>query len=81
MAILDDVQRILVDVLQRGDDVDLFSASTPLLGSIPELDSMTVVSLINTLEEFYGFIIEDDEIGAEIFETVGSLVSFIEGKI
>lgn len=81
MAVLDDVKRILADVLQLGDGVDMFSASTPLLGAIPELDSMTVVALITSLEEFYGFVIEDDEISAEVFETVGSLATFVEGKI
>ncbi|MFC1750299.1 acyl carrier protein [Pseudomonadota bacterium] len=81
MAVFDDVKHILADVLQLGDDVEEFSVSTPLLGSIPELDSMTVVSLITSLEEYYGFVIEDDEISAEVFESVGSLVSFIEGKV
>ncbi len=81
MAVFDDVKQILADVLQLESSVKEFSASTPLLGSIAELDSMTVVSLMTALEEFYGFVIEDDEISAEVFETVGSLVSFVEGKI
>ena len=81
MAVFDDVKQILAGVLQLGDSVEEFSVSTPLLGSIAELDSMTVVSLITSLEEFYGFVIEDDEISAEVFETVGSLVSFVEGKV
>lgn len=81
MAVINDVKQILADVLQLGSKVDLFSESTPLLGSIPEFDSMTVVSLMTALEEFYGFVIDDDEINADVFETVGSLVSFVESKI
>ena len=81
MAVLDDVKQILADVLQLGDGIKVFTVSTPLLGAIPELDSMTVVSLMTSLEEFYGFVIEDDEINADVFETVGSLVSFVESKI
>lgn len=81
MAVLDDVKQILADVLQLGDGIEVFTVSTPLLGAIPELDSMTVVSLMTSLEEFYGFVIEDDEINADVFETVGSLVSFVESKI
>lgn len=81
MTILDDVKQMLVNVLQLDDDFEAFSESTPLLGNIPELDSMGVVSLLTSLEEFYGFVIEDDEISAEVFETVGSLVSFVESKI
>ncbi len=81
MAVFDDVKQILADVLQLGTAVEVFSVSTPLLGSIAELDSMTVVSLMTSLEGYYGFVIEDDEISAEVFETVGSLVSFVEGKL
>lgn len=58
-----------------------FSASTPLLGAIPELDSMAVVSLITGLEERFGFTVDDDEIEGSTFATVGSLVEFVEGKL
>ena len=81
MAVLDDVKQILADVLQLEDGGERLTPSTRLLGTIPEFDSMTVVSLITSLEEFYGFVIEDDEISAEVFETVGSLVAFVESKI
>ena len=58
-----------------------FSASTPLLGAIPELDSMAVVSLITGLEERFGFTVDDDEIEGSTFATVGSLVEFVDGKL
>lgn len=57
------------------------SESTVLLGSIPEFDSMAVVSVITALEDNYGFVVDDDEIEAETFETIGSLVSFVENKL
>ncbi len=81
MAVLDEVKQILAEVLQLGDKVNDFSVSTSLLGGIPEFNSMSVVSFITRLEEYYGFVIEDDEISAEVFETIGSLVSFVESKI
>jgi len=81
MSVIDEVKQLLADVLQLGDTVDCFTGSTMLLGSIPELDSMAVVSIITALEENYGFVVDDDEIDAEVFETLDSLVSFIEGKI
>ena len=34
---------------------------SPLLGAIPEFDSMAVVALLTHLEEKYGFSIDDDE--------------------
>lgn len=58
-----------------------FTAATPLLGAIPELDSMAVVSLIAGLEERFGFAADDDEIDGSIFATVGSLVEFVDGKL
>jgi len=58
-----------------------FSANTPLLGAIPELDSMAVVALITGFEERFGFMVDDDEIEGSTFATVGSLIEFVEGKL
>ena len=58
-----------------------YTDKTPLLGAIPELDSMAVVALITTLEERFGFSIDDDEIDGATFATLGSLVDFVQGKL
>lgn len=55
--------------------------STPLLGSIPELDSMAVLSVLTQLQEELGCEIADDEIDASIFETFGSLRRFVDAKL
>jgi len=55
--------------------------STPLLGSIPELDSMAVLSVLTQIQEDLGCEIEDDEIEASIFETFGSLRRFVQAKL
>ena len=73
MATLEDVKSVLKDTLQLGDRASNFDASTPLFGSLPELDSMAVVTLIAALEDRFDLAVEDDEITAEVFETVGSL--------
>lgn len=57
------------------------SADTPLLGAVPELDSMAVVALITGMEERFGFAIADDEIEGTTFATLGSLVAFVDGKL
>ena len=54
---------------------------TQLLGSLPELDSMAVASLILALEEQFGFEVRDDEISAAHFATVGSLSRFVQSKM
>jgi acyl carrier protein len=48
---------------------------------VPELDSMAVASVLTSLEERFGFTIHDDEIDGSTFETVGSLVSYVRGKL
>ena len=53
----------------------------PLLGGIPELDSMAVVSVIGTLEERFGVTFADDELDGSAFATVRSLVALVESKL
>lgn len=81
MAAIDDVKEVIGEVLQISDRARAFDASTLLFGSIPELDSMAVVSLITALEERFDFVADDDEITAEVFESVGSLSDFVEQKL
>lgn len=54
---------------------------SPLLGAIPEFDSMAVVALLTHLEEKYGFTIDDDEIDGTVFATIGSLTQFVREKL
>ncbi len=58
-----------------------FDANTPLLGALPELDSMAVLNLITAMEDQLGFVIHDDEIDGETFATLGSLMTFVAGKL
>jgi acyl carrier protein len=75
------VKDLLQHALHLGKEVTSFNDSTSLLGSLPELDSIGVVNIITMIEDQLGCSIEDDEINAEVFETFGSLVSFIENKL
>jgi len=81
MSILKEVKTIIVDALQLGERVADFNEDTALLGNIPELDSMAVVTVITALEDYYGFVVDDDEITGETFMTLGSLVQFVEEKV
>ena len=80
-----DVQRDVITLLGRVLDLGERSATlgrdTPLLGSIPELDSMAVATLLTSLEEHFGFTVADDEIDGSTFATVGSFVDFVEAKL
>ena len=80
MPHLENVKQILSATLQLGDRTSAMNPDTPLIGSIAELDSMAVVSVLTALEEQYGFVIDDDEISADVFETLGTLVQFVSTK-
>ena len=71
---------ILDEVLGLKGRAARFDDATPLLGAVPELDSMAVVSVLTTFEDRFGFEIDDDEIDGATFATVGSLVAFVRGK-
>jgi len=81
MTVQGDVLRVLDDVLSLGGRSTSFTAATPLLGAIPELDSMAVVTLITTLEERLGIVVDDDDIDGDTFASVGSLVAFVQAKL
>ncbi|MFL6631191.1 MAG: acyl carrier protein [Massilia sp.] len=80
MTYLDEVKATLIDVLSLGDAGQRLTADSPLLGSLPELDSMAVVSLIGALEERFGIAVDDDDLSASTFETLGSLAAFVAAK-
>ena len=77
---LEQVKTLLADVLNLGPAGAALGADSPLLGSLPELDSMAVVTLIGALEEHFGIAIDDDDISARTFATLGSLAAFVEQK-
>jgi acyl carrier protein len=72
---------ILDEILSLNGRAASFKEDAPLLGAIPELDSMAVVALITAIEERFGVAMEDDEIDGSIFATVGSLTGFVQSKV
>ncbi len=78
---LDGVRNLLKSALQLGERADRLTEGSALLGAIPELDSMAVVTLITTMEEQYGIQVDDDEISADTFATVGTLSRFLADKL
>jgi len=80
MDTLNRVKGILRDTLSLGDRAERLTPDSALMGSLPEFDSMAVLSVLTAIEDEMGITIDDDEISAEVFETVGSLTQFIERK-
>ena len=78
---LDDVKAVVVETLGVEDRADSLDATTPLLGSLPELDSMAVLELVLELEQRFGIAIEGEDVTAEVFETLASLTAFVDSKL
>jgi acyl carrier protein len=79
--LLDEVRAVVASALDIKGGVEGMDASAPLLGAIPELDSIGVLSLITSLEERFGIHIADDDVAAADFETLGSLASLVEHRL
>jgi acyl carrier protein len=76
-----EVLSILDEVLSLRGRSATMGRDSPLLGAIPELDSMAVVSVITTIEERFGFTVADDELDGSSFATVGTLTDFVASKL
>lgn len=81
MDIKQQLLNLMEETLHLGGRASTFTDDRPLLGSLPELDSMGVVAVITAMEDRFGFTVEDDEIDGSVFHTVGTLVSFINDKL
>jgi acyl carrier protein len=78
---IDDVKAVVAETLSVEDRADSFEASTPLLGSLPELDSMAVLEVVYALETRFGIEVDGEDVSAEVFETLGTLTAFVESKL
>ncbi|MBT5098546.1 MAG: acyl carrier protein [Proteobacteria bacterium] len=62
-------------------DVRAMQAEDALLGVLPELDSIGIVALITALEDRFDVHFEDDDLDAEVFATVASLLAHINTRL
>ncbi|MET0716204.1 MAG: acyl carrier protein [Mycetocola sp.] len=78
---LDTVRTVLIESLELQHRPEDLREDTMLFGSLPELDSFGVVQLVTSIEDRFDITVDDDEFGAEIFETVGTLTKFVDAKL
>lgn len=50
---------------------------TALLGALPALDSVAVVALLAEIEDSLGLRIDDADLSAEVFATLGTLCDWV----
>ncbi|AWB96300.1 acyl carrier protein [Agromyces badenianii] len=78
---MDDVRAVLIDTLELQHRPEDLTPETTLFGALPELDSFGVVQLVAAIEDRFDITIDDDEFGAELFDTVGALTEFVDAKL
>jgi acyl carrier protein len=76
-----EVLNILDQVLGLNGRARDMGRDSPLLGAVPELDSVAVVALITRLEDRFGFDVAGDELDTSSFETIGALTDFVTSKV
>ena len=81
MDVQREVLKVLDEVLSLNGRAAKMGRASPLLGAVPELDSMAVVAVITNLEERFGITVADDELDGSSFATVGALTDFVAAKI
>ena len=78
---LADVKAAVVETLGVEDRAGALDATTPLLGALPELDSLAVLELVVELEQRFGITVEEEDVTADVFATLASLTEFVDGKL
>ncbi|WP_348683049.1 acyl carrier protein [Acidovorax soli] len=78
MNLTEQVLHVLDNALSLRGRTAGFTRDTPLLGALPELDSMAVLALLTGLENHFGITFNDDDLRGTVFATVGSLSALVE---
>lgn len=81
MALEIEILGVLDSALGLRGRAESFTRDTPLLGALPELDSMAVLTVITVLEDRFGISIHDDEIDGAAFATVGALTDWVSAQL
>jgi acyl carrier protein len=79
--LMDQVRAVLIEALKLSPSTAHWRADSPLLGSVPELDSLAVITVLTALEDRFGIHFHDDEVSGDLFLTLGSLTAFVEEKM
>jgi acyl carrier protein len=76
------IKRILVEDLElSAERVDTLGPETPLLGQGIGLDSMETLTLVTGMEREFAIEVQDAELRAELFESLGRLADFVQSKL
>ncbi|GGF10722.1 hypothetical protein GCM10011611_15370 [Aliidongia dinghuensis] len=74
------LRAVLAEVLNLDGRAAALTAASPLLGALPELDSMAVAALIAAIEDHFAVTFEDEDLTEDTFATFGSLASVVAAR-
>ena len=81
---MDEVEQQIARILEGGIVTDAggpLTADTPLVEEGLNLDSINLLELLVRVEDAFGITIEDEDISAELFTTLGSLAACVQQKL
>jgi acyl carrier protein len=81
VADVEAVKAVVVSSLGVEERAASLDADSQLLGALPELDSMAVLVLVHDLEAEFGIVVEDEDLSADIFDTLADLTAFVDRKL
>ena len=74
------LRQVLGDVLGlNGARCAALAPDSPLLGALPELDSMAIATLFAAIEDHFGLMFDDAELTGETLTSYGSLLVLVRG--
>jgi len=77
--LIDELKRKLIDLLNLVDVTpENFDETTQLVGGELGIDSIDVLEMVVMIEKDYGVVINNQEIGKEVFASLASLARYIE---
>jgi acyl carrier protein len=79
MSVATEVERLVVEEIAVGRAIESVAHDEDLLAS-DILDSLGIMELVAFLEEKYGIKVSDSDLTPENFQTVDSIVAFVDRK-
>ena len=76
---MEEIKKVITEMIEELQPYEEFDETTDLLGE-DVLDSVSVLVLVQELEEEFSVTIQADEITAENFESVRSIAELIAAK-
>ncbi len=74
------IKCLIVTALELEVNPTEISDDEALFGGGMDLDSMATLEIVAAIEEAFGITVEDDELTAELFDSVDTLAAYVAGK-